>query len=99
MARRFGHRPKIVGSRNKTLAEMVKPNAIHHHARRERIVFARDRAGEFKASAADFVFGANRTREHFEKTSRNNRAAVLGFVASDKKGVAAARQIFKHHRA
>src|SRR5260221_9854045 len=52
MRRRIGANAEIARGADEARAEMSQPDAVHQHARRQRIVFACDGLGEFQPAAA-----------------------------------------------
>src|SRR5262245_6332782 len=79
------HRAEIVGRADQTFAEVMLPDAVDQHASGERVVLARDGVGQLQPATAKRERTANRAREAFEKTARNDFAEVLRF-ASDEHG-------------
>ncbi len=43
---------EVAGRADQAPAEVVLPDAVHHHARSERVILAGDRAGQLKPAAA-----------------------------------------------
>ena len=74
-------RPKLSGVATKSASGEVLPDAVRHHACGERVVGAREFAGEREASAA--AAAERRAAEHFGETARD-RGAGLGMIAARK---------------
>jgi hypothetical protein len=81
MARRFGAQTEIARRFHQAGAEVMLPDAIYHHACRERVVSTGDGTGQFEPAAALTERLALRTREHSEELPRH-------FVAKSRRAAA-----------
>src|SRR6266853_3367521 len=67
---------EIVDGSDKSLAEMMLPDAIHHHARGQRIIRAEQGFGQLETSAAVSVRLRLVNGKHMQKTTGNFVAEI-----------------------
>ncbi len=70
MARWFSTQPEIARRAHQAGAKVVLPDAVHHHARSERVVGVGDRLRQFEASAVVLECLPLRTGEHLQELAR-----------------------------
>src|SRR5205085_11514878 len=88
VARLAAGRAEIVRRSDKTLSEQPLPDAVHHHARRERIAAGQHPFSQLApAAAGGGDFRGRRVREHGEKTARNFLAWVVHVAALENRGL------------
>ena len=96
MRRRLAAQAKIAGRPHQRVLEIVQPDPIDDHARRERIVAAGDRAGQFQPAAARTERLAVFAGQHAQKLPRH----ALALIARDCRGrTRAARRAARHRPA
>src|SRR6516165_10691130 len=71
MARGIGAQPEVIGSRHQSGTEMMEPNAVHHHPRRERVLPVGDRLSELKSTAALLEWSLLAPGQDGQKLSRS----------------------------
>src|SRR5262245_57242597 len=82
MRRSFAHRAEVTRRADQALAEMMLPDAVDDHAGRERVVFVRDRIGQFEPSAALRKRRGVIWAQYGEKPSRGVFADILRAAAN-----------------
>ena len=80
MRRRLALFAEVVRRRNDSFAEMVQPDAIHHHARGERIFRIGDPFGELHGGRCLSCRRELGAAEDGEETARNNFAGFGGIT-------------------
>ena len=71
MRRRLAARTEVVGSFHQALAKVILPNAIHHHAGRERILRPREPLRQFEAAAARGSIRELASTQNFKEAARH----------------------------
>src|SRR5688500_14247791 len=79
MTWRFAACAEIIQGPHQAFAKMMRPNAVHHDARGEGILRARDRSREFESTTAVFEWFV--LREKFEITA-GHFLTFIGWIAS-----------------
>ena len=87
MRRQLPAHTEIVWRFHESAAEVILPDAIHHHSRNQRIVRTREPYGEFESSAA---FGLRRkwpATECFDKAARRRSSGAVHLSANLHAGI------------
>ena len=100
MARRFAAHAEVARRGHQTRAEVVLPDPIDDHAGRERVLWARDRAGEFQPAAAERERLASvHLGEHLQEAARHAVAAVLRLAPPKHDRLVRPLVVAHHHAA
>src|SRR5437667_8061479 len=81
MAGTVGHQAEIAGSAHNAGAEMMLPDAVDHHAGRERVAWIRDRLRQFQAAAAFVEWNRGAVAQDTQKAPRNGIAEIVRISA------------------
>src|SRR5262245_59463714 len=98
MRRRLAARAEVAGRADEALAEVVQPDTVDHHARGERVVLARDGAGELQSAGAVLEGLALLGRKDREELARDLCTRV-GWIAALEDDRLDDRSVFHRHRA
>src|SRR5580693_5604359 len=87
MSRGFAARAEVIGCADDALAKMVEPDAIHQHARRQRIVLARYVLRQLQPAAALLERRRVARRKNAQKMARHNGTAIAGVALDEHVGI------------
>ena len=98
MRRRIAAEAEVAGRADDPLPEVVHPDAVHEHPRRQRIVLRRDGSGELEPAAAVREGLAIRI-EHLEELARYIGAGPVRVAAQEELRIVRALGVEQRHGA